>query len=60
VTPFLHWGADVQTRSTRIGHGNKYWKEETLDEMKRRKMMQRKKKLMTGLGFLPSPDVLYL
>jgi hypothetical protein len=25
--------------------------------MKRRKMMRRKKKLMTGLGFLPLPDV---
>jgi hypothetical protein len=47
-------------RSTRIGHGDKYWKEETLDEMKKAKMMRRKKKLMTGLGFLPSPDVLYL
>jgi hypothetical protein len=28
-------------------------KGETLDEFKRRKMMRRKKKLMTGLGFLP-------
>jgi hypothetical protein len=35
-------------------------KEETLDELKREKMMRQKKKLMTGLGFLPSPDVLYL
>jgi hypothetical protein len=33
---------------------------ENLDELKRKKMMQRKEKLMTGLGFLPSPDVLYL
>jgi hypothetical protein len=39
---------------TRIG------KEETLDEMKRKKMMRRKKKLMTGLGFLPSPNMLNL
>jgi hypothetical protein len=26
-------------------------KEETLDELKRKNMMQRKEKLMTGLGF---------
>jgi hypothetical protein len=35
-------------------------KEETLDEFKRKKMMRRKEKLMTGLGFLPSPGMLYL
>jgi hypothetical protein len=35
-------------------------KKETLDELKRKKMMRRKEKLMTGLGFLPLPDVLYL
>jgi hypothetical protein len=28
--------------------------------VKRKKMMRWKEKLMTGLGFLPSPDVLYL
>jgi hypothetical protein len=33
VTPFLHRGADVQPRSTRIGHRDKGWKEETLDEV---------------------------
>jgi hypothetical protein len=63
ATPFLHWGANVQTRSTRIGHGDKYCKEETLGEMKKKKkkkMMRRKKKLMTGLGFLPLPGMLYL
>jgi hypothetical protein len=60
ATPFLHWGTDVQARSTHIGHGDRCWKEETLDELKRKKMMRRKEKLMTGLGFLPSPDVLYL
>jgi hypothetical protein len=32
----------------------------TLDEMRKRKMMQRRKKLMNELGFLPSPNVLYL
>jgi hypothetical protein len=35
-------------------------KEETLDELKRKKMTRWKEKLMTGLGFLPSLDVLYL
>jgi hypothetical protein len=35
-------------------------KKETLDELKGKKMMRRKEKLMTGLGFLPSPGVLYL
>jgi hypothetical protein len=34
--------------------------EEPLDELKRMKMMRQKEKLMTGLGFLPSLDVLYL
>jgi hypothetical protein len=60
ANPFLHWSADIQTGSTRIGHGDKCWKEETLDEMKKKMMMRRKEKLMTGLGFLPSTDVLYL
>jgi hypothetical protein len=32
----------------------------TLDEMRKRKMMQRRKKLMKELWFLPSPNVLYL
>jgi hypothetical protein len=47
-------------RSTCIGHGDKWWKEETLDEMKKRKMMRRRKKLMTELGFLLTPNMLYL
>jgi hypothetical protein len=34
--------------------------EETLDELKRKKMMRQKEKLMTRLGFSPSPGVLYL
>jgi hypothetical protein len=51
----LHRGTDVQMRSTCIGHGAKCWKEETLDAMKERKMMRQRKKLMTELGFLPSP-----
>jgi hypothetical protein len=35
-------------------------KEEILDELKRKKMIRRKDKLMTRLGFLSSPGVLYL
>jgi hypothetical protein len=35
-------------------------KEETLDELKRKKMMRRKEKLVIGLGFLPSSGVFYL
>jgi hypothetical protein len=60
ATPFLHRGTDIQTRSTCIGHGDKCWEEETLDEMRKRKMMWRRKKLMNELGFLASPNVLYL
>jgi hypothetical protein len=32
----------------------------TLDEMRKRKIMRWRKKLMKELGFLPSPDVFYL
>jgi hypothetical protein len=60
MTPFLHRGADIQTRSTCIGHGDKCWEGETLDEMKKKKVMRRRKKLMNELGFLPLPNVLYL
>jgi hypothetical protein len=35
-------------------------KKKTLDEMKRREMMRRRKALMKELGFLPWPNVLYL
>jgi hypothetical protein len=35
-------------------------KEKTLDAMKKRKMMRRRKKLINELGFLPSPNMLYL
>jgi hypothetical protein len=38
-------------RFTCIGHGAKCWKEETLDEIKERKMMRWRKRLMTELGF---------
>jgi hypothetical protein len=60
ATPFIHRGADIQTRSTCIGHGDKRWEGKTLDEMRKKKMMRQRKKLMNELGFLPSPNVLYL
>jgi hypothetical protein len=60
ATPFLHRGTDIQTRSTCIGHGDKRWEGKTLDEMRKKKMMGRRKKLMNELWFLPSPNVLYL
>jgi hypothetical protein len=33
---------------------------DTLDAMRQRKMMRQRRKLMNELGFLPSPNVLYL
>jgi hypothetical protein len=60
ATPFLHWGADIQTQASCIGHGDKRWKGKTLDEIRKKKMMRRRKKLMNELGFLPSPNTLYL
>jgi hypothetical protein len=60
VAPLLLRGTDVQMRFTCISHGAKCWKEETLDEIKERKMMWQRKRLMTELGFLPSPNMLYL
>jgi hypothetical protein len=53
TAPLLHRGTNVQMRFTCIGHGAKCLKEETLDEMKERKVMRRRKKLMTELGFFP-------
>jgi hypothetical protein len=35
-------------------------KEKTLDGMRKKKMMRRRKILMKELGFLPWPNVLYL
>jgi hypothetical protein len=60
MTPFLPRGTDVQMRSTCIGHGDKSGEGKILDVMRKRKMMRRRKKLMNELGFLPSPNVLYL
>jgi hypothetical protein len=34
--------------------------QKTLDEMRKKKMMRRRKTLMKELGFLPWPNVLYL
>jgi hypothetical protein len=60
VTPFLYRGADIQTLSNCIGHGDKQCEGKTLDGMRKKKMMQRRKILMKELGFLPSPYMLYL
>jgi hypothetical protein len=51
VAPFLHRGADVQARSTCIGHGDKRYERKTLDGMRKKKMMRQKKALMKELGF---------
>jgi hypothetical protein len=51
ATSFLHRGADIQTRSTCISHGYKCWEGKTLDAMRKRKMMRRRKKLMNELWF---------
>jgi hypothetical protein len=32
----------------------------TLDEVRKRKMMRRRKIVMKELGFLPSPNIIYL
>jgi hypothetical protein len=47
TTLLLNWGANVQTRSTRISHGGRSWEKETLDEFKGRKMMRRNKKYLS-------------
>jgi hypothetical protein len=60
VTSFFHQVADIQTQTNCIGHGDKSREGKTLDEMRKRKMMRQRKKLMNELGFLPSPNVLYL
>jgi hypothetical protein len=60
VTLFLHWGADIQMWFSCIGHGDSCWEGKTLDAMRKKNMMRRRRKLMNELGFLPSADVLYL
>jgi hypothetical protein len=51
ATTFLYRGADIQTRSTCIGHGDKRCEGKTLDGMRKKKMMRRRKILMKELGF---------
>jgi hypothetical protein len=51
VTFFLHRVTNVQTQSTCISHGDKCWEGKTLDAMRKRKMVRRKKRLMNELGF---------
>jgi hypothetical protein len=46
ATSFLHRGADIQMRSTCIGHGDRWREGKTLDAMRKRKMMRRRKKLI--------------
>jgi hypothetical protein len=53
-------GADAQTRSTCIGHGDKGCEGKTLYGMRKNKMMRWRKIPMKELGFLPWPNVLYL
>jgi hypothetical protein len=51
MAPFLHRGADVQARSTCIGHGDKRCERKSLDGIRKKKMMRRRKELMKELGF---------
>jgi hypothetical protein len=53
ATPFLYRGANIQMLSTRISHGDKRCEGKTLDGMRKKKMMRRRKILMKELGFLP-------
>jgi hypothetical protein len=51
-------------RCSSVIHLHRPWKYvlggKTLDEMRKRKMMRRRKIVMKELGFLPSPNMLYL
>jgi hypothetical protein len=51
VAPFLYWGIDSQTRSTCIDHEDKRCEGKTLDGMRKKKMMRRRKILIKELGF---------
>jgi hypothetical protein len=53
ATSLLHRRTDIQARSTSIGHGRKVLGRKTLDEMRKRKMMRRRKIVMKELGFFP-------
>jgi hypothetical protein len=60
AAPFLHWGADVQARFICIGHGDRSQERKTLDGVRKKETMRRRKALMKELGFLPWPSMLYL
>jgi hypothetical protein len=60
VALFLHRGTEVQVRSTCIGHGDKQQGQKTLDGLRKKKTMRRRKALVKGLGFLPWSSMLYL
>jgi hypothetical protein len=51
TTPFLYRGANIQMRSTCIVHGDKRCEGKTLDGMRKKKMIRRRKILMKELGF---------
>jgi hypothetical protein len=53
-----------ERRCSDVIHLRRPWRQvregKTLDEVTRRKMMRRRKIIMRELGFLPSPNMLYL
>jgi hypothetical protein len=60
VTPLLHLRADVQVRTTSIGHGGQVLGEKPLDEMRETKTMRQRKIVMKELGFFPSQSALFI
>jgi hypothetical protein len=51
TAPFLHQGADVQARFTCIGYGDSRQEQKTLDGVRKKETMRRRKALMKELGF---------
>jgi hypothetical protein len=60
AAPFLHQGADVQARFTCIGHGGKHHGQKTLDGVRTKKTMRRRKALMKELGFFYPGQVCFI
>jgi hypothetical protein len=60
TAPFLHRGADVQARFTCIGHEDKCKGRKTLDGVRKKKMMRRRKALMNELGFFYPGQVCFI
>jgi hypothetical protein len=60
ATLLRHLRTDVQVRITSIGHGRQALGEETLDEMREKKMMRRRKIVMKELGVFPSQRALFI